>query len=58
MKCIICGNEINFIIITRERHVGTYNTHNKSYVLTEPKILSAEYFCNSKQCENNNVKVE
>ena len=58
MKCSICGNTDNFIMISTEQYDVEWQKERNVFLLTNSKILSAKFYCASEQCTNKCVKVE
>ena len=57
MKCSICGNDEFFIIINTERFDAKWQKQRNSFLLTNPKILSADFYCASERCKDKMIKL-
>ncbi|MFW9882616.1 MAG: hypothetical protein ACFFG0_56865 [Candidatus Thorarchaeota archaeon] len=57
MKCPICGNEERFIIINHEQCDAKYQKESDRFILTNPKILSADFYCGSEECKGKMIKI-
>lgn len=57
MKCDICGNIELFIAIKREQFEAK-RMKDDSFLLINPKLLSADFYCDSEQCKDKQIRVE
>lgn len=57
MKCSICGNIDLFVVINHEQFDAKWQKERSSFLLTNSKILSADFYCNSKQCKGKQTKI-
>ena len=56
MKCSICGNEKDFIVVLTTQEVVKHIKDN-SYRVIESKNIGSVWCCNSEQCKGKNVVV-
>lgn len=58
MKCSICGNEKDFILIETQKWQVHYVEQKKEFLATNVVTLKGEFYCNSEVCKDKNIKVE
>jgi hypothetical protein len=57
VKCPYCGNTEFFIVINHEQFDAQWQKTKNSFLLTNQKTLSADFYCASEQCKNKPMKL-
>ncbi len=57
MNCSICGNDKEFVVIQTEQLIVHKNEAKKELMITDSKVLTSQFFCNSEQCKGKFIKV-
>lgn len=56
-ECLICGNIEDFLVINTKQYDAKWKKERNSFLLTNSKILSADFYCNSEQCKGKQNKI-
>lgn len=58
MKCSICGNEKDFILIETQKWQVYFMEQRREFLTTNAVTLKSDFYCGSETCKDKNIKTE